>query len=74
MFQNDSLYSVFKTWCNKIDDYQSFWNVLDILDQHALIIDPMSPSRRDNYRRILLGNKPLKFISCFKILISHFRK
>jgi len=34
---------------------QRFWDVLDEIDNECWVIDPDNPTRKDIYRRIMIG-------------------
>lgn len=46
---------VFTDTLHQLSDY---FEVMQDLDECCWIIDPVNPSSKDNFRRIIIGNKP----------------
>jgi hypothetical protein len=71
--QGSSLPAVYKSFVQQISGLQKFWEVLDEVDHECWVIDPDNPTRKDAYRKIMIGmilNELLVTFKCkYKFII-----
>ncbi|XP_065883470.1 E3 ubiquitin-protein ligase FANCL-like isoform X2 [Dysidea avara] len=71
----DSLSTIVKMFMEELDKYQTFWNVVDELDHMTYVLEPETPTRASNTRRIFVARNvsvhividplhPLSFPEC----------
>jgi E3 ubiquitin-protein ligase FANCL len=53
--QGSSLAAIYKSFVQRVSGLQKFWEVLDEVDHECWVIDPDNPTRKDTYRRIVIG-------------------
>jgi E3 ubiquitin-protein ligase FANCL len=53
--QSSSLPTIYKSFVQQVAALQKFWEVLDEVDHKCWVMDPDNPSRKDTYRRIMIG-------------------
>lgn len=51
-----SLRTIYDYFISIIERLQSYFNLMDLIDSCCYILDPPSPHRRDNHRRIWIGD------------------
>ncbi|KDR06870.1 E3 ubiquitin-protein ligase FANCL isoform X2 [Zootermopsis nevadensis] len=51
-----SLAAIYKSFVQQVSGLQMFWEVLDEVDRECWVIDPDNPTRKDMYRRIVIGS------------------
>ncbi|PNF36196.1 E3 ubiquitin-protein ligase FANCL [Cryptotermes secundus] len=56
MKKSSSLPTIYKSFVQQVAALQRFWEVLDEVDHKCWVIDPDNPTRKDTYRRIMIGN------------------
>ncbi|KAG0710945.1 E3 ubiquitin-protein ligase FANCL [Chionoecetes opilio] len=54
--QVEGVMGVVGAWEGRVGALQEFWDVLDHLDERAVVLDPHRPHRHHTFRRILLRN------------------
>lgn len=52
---SSSLRTVYDNFKETLDKLQPFFNLMEALDNHCCILDPITPTRRINYRRVWIG-------------------
>ncbi|XP_068246813.1 E3 ubiquitin-protein ligase FANCL-like isoform X1 [Palaemon carinicauda] len=52
----EGLHSIFAAFKEQLSSLQQFWDILDDLDEMAVVLDPQNPERRHKTRRIFLSN------------------
>lgn len=50
-----SLNELFTTYCNCIEELQTYFDVMDSIDTVCWVIDPPKPKKSDYMRRIMIG-------------------
>jgi E3 ubiquitin-protein ligase FANCL len=53
--QGSSLPTIYKNFVQQVAALQKFWEVLDEVDHTCWVMDPDNPTRKDTYRRIMIG-------------------
>lgn len=53
--QGSSLATIYKSFVQQVAALQKFWEVLDEVDHKCWVMDPDNPTRKDTYRRIMIG-------------------
>jgi E3 ubiquitin-protein ligase FANCL len=53
--QSTSLLTIYKSFVQQVAALQRFWKVLDEVDHKCWVMDPDIPTRKDTYRRIIIG-------------------
>jgi len=56
MKKGSSLTTIYKSFVQQVALLQRFWDILDEIDHECWVIDPDNPTRKDIYRRIMIGN------------------
>ncbi|PSN49115.1 E3 ubiquitin-protein ligase FANCL [Blattella germanica] len=56
VIQVSSISTIYKSFVQQVTLLQKFWQLLDEMDHKCWVIDPDNPTRKDSYRRIMIGN------------------
>nr|XP_023015192.1 E3 ubiquitin-protein ligase FANCL-like [Leptinotarsa decemlineata]XP_023015193.1 E3 ubiquitin-protein ligase FANCL-like [Leptinotarsa decemlineata]XP_023015194.1 E3 ubiquitin-protein ligase FANCL-like [Leptinotarsa decemlineata]XP_023015195.1 E3 ubiquitin-protein ligase FANCL-like [Leptinotarsa decemlineata]XP_023015196.1 E3 ubiquitin-protein ligase FANCL-like [Leptinotarsa decemlineata]XP_023015197.1 E3 ubiquitin-protein ligase FANCL-like [Leptinotarsa decemlineata]XP_023015198.1 E3 ubiqu len=52
---SSNLREVYEQFHRSVDNLQSFFNLMEVVDTNSCILDPVHPKKRHNYRRIWIG-------------------
>lgn len=53
--QSKTVKDIYDSFCDQIEDYQEFWEVMEELDNACWVLEPENPPKKATYRKIAVG-------------------